>query len=216
LHRASGAFSAFWGQGLLLAHPTMTPGGLQPALTAMFAMGLLGERITLAQWGGIALGFAGLAVAVWPTIQFGAGIGQLASALAGVACMSYASVYQKRFVAAGDPWTRTALMFIGATVPAAGGAALFELGQIIWTPLVVPRVLVPFAEPLTFVALRNGGAALVLIAIALALRAEWPRTHANIAGLLWAGACLQGFALMGVYWAVYRGCPVSVAALIGR
>src|SRR5262249_15256747 len=80
---------------------------------------------------------------------------------------------------------------------------------------VVPRVLVPFAEPLTFVVLRNGGAALVLIAIALALRAEWPRTHANIAGLLWAGACLQGFALMGVYWAVYRGCAVSVAALIG-
>ena len=76
-------------------------------------------------------------MAVWPIIQFGAGIGQLASALAGVSCMSYASVYQKRFAAAGDPWTRTALMFIGARVPAAGGAALFELGQLIWTPLMI-------------------------------------------------------------------------------
>src|SRR5262249_1278601 len=49
--------------------------------------------------------------------------------LAGVACATYASVYQKRFERAGDAWTRTALIFIGATIPAALGA-LFEDGNI--------------------------------------------------------------------------------------
>ncbi len=80
---------------------------------------------------------------------------------------------------------------------------------------VVPRVFVDFAEPLTFVALRNGGAALVLLAISFALGATWPQAPRDIGGLVWTGACLQGFSVMGLYWAVYSGLPVSIAALIG-
>ena len=80
---------------------------------------------------------------------------------------------------------------------------------------VVPRVFVPYAEPLTFVAWRNAGAVLVLADLSLGLGASWPRTAAEVAGLLWAGACLQGFAVMGLYWAVYWGLPVGIAALVG-
>jgi drug/metabolite transporter (DMT)-like permease len=80
---------------------------------------------------------------------------------------------------------------------------------------VVPRVFVPYAEPLTFVAWRNAGAVLVLAALSLGLGATWPRTAAEVIGLLWAGAYLQGLAVMGLYWAVYWGLPVSIAALVG-
>lgn len=80
---------------------------------------------------------------------------------------------------------------------------------------VVPRAFAPYIEPLTFVAIRNGAAAIVLVIIALALRSSWPDKWSERAGLLWAGALLQGFSLMAVYWAIVHGLPVGVAALIG-
>ena len=109
-------------------------GGLQPALTALFAIELAGESLSFAQWTGVALGFAGLATAVWPKIAWeGSGVVLPLSALAGVAFMAYASIYQKRYAAIGDAWSRTTIMFIGATVPAAVGAVLFEQGRLIWS-----------------------------------------------------------------------------------
>jgi len=39
-------------------------GALQPALTAMLAAWLLGEALSRGQWGGIALGFAGVALVI--------------------------------------------------------------------------------------------------------------------------------------------------------
>jgi drug/metabolite transporter (DMT)-like permease len=80
---------------------------------------------------------------------------------------------------------------------------------------VVPRAFQPHSEPLIFVTLRNAGAFAVLALIALVLRASWPRTGADYFGLAWSGALLQGFSLALVYWAVYHGLPVGVAALIG-
>jgi hypothetical protein len=47
-----------------------------------------------------------------------------------VACMTYGSVYQKRFPNAGDAWRPTALMFVGATVPAVIGFLMQEHGHI--------------------------------------------------------------------------------------
>jgi drug/metabolite transporter (DMT)-like permease len=115
-------------------------GALQPGLTALFAAVIVGEALTRRQWFGLALGFAGVAVVISPKFASGQGHASLALALlflAGIACAAYASVYQKRFEHTGDPWTRTALMFVGATVPAAIGAALFEHGRVAVTvPLV--------------------------------------------------------------------------------
>jgi drug/metabolite transporter (DMT)-like permease len=70
---------------------------------------------------------------------------------------------------------------------------------------VVPRALAPYIEPLTFVAIRNGAAAIVLVIAALALRSSWPDKWSDRASLLWAGALLQGFSVMAVYWTVVRG-----------
>jgi drug/metabolite transporter (DMT)-like permease len=77
----------------------------------------------------------------------------------------------------------------------------------------VPRAFERYSEPLTFVALRNIGALVVLITIAI--RHPWPRKLADIAGLMWSGALLQGFSIGLVYWAVYHGLPAGIAALIG-
>jgi drug/metabolite transporter (DMT)-like permease len=123
-------WAVYWG---LPVGTAALAGGLQPAITAVFAMVLLGEKLATWQWAGVALGFLGLAETVWPKIEFGGTrITLLASAIAGVASMAYASVYQKRFAEIGNAWTRTALMFVGATMPAAIGAMLFEHGHINW------------------------------------------------------------------------------------
>src|ERR1041385_2951056 len=71
---------------------------------------------------------------------------------------------------------------------------------LLWASgFVVPRAFAPYAEPLTFVAARNAGAAIVLLLIALVLRRPWPRRRVDQFGLLWAGALLQGFFLMAGY-----------------
>src|SRR5262245_14438112 len=68
---------------------------------------------------------------------------------------------------------------------------------------VVPRVFVPYAEPLTFVAWRNAGAVLVLAGLSLGLGASWPRTAARgrrsiVGRCLPAGLCGDGPLLGGV------------------
>jgi drug/metabolite transporter (DMT)-like permease len=115
-------------------------GALQPALTALFAAWMVGEGVSRRQWLGMALGFAGVVVVLSPRLgsaQAHASIGLALVFLAGVACAAYASIYQKRFERSGDAWTRTALIFIGATIPAAIGAGAFEHQHVVWTaPLV--------------------------------------------------------------------------------
>jgi drug/metabolite transporter (DMT)-like permease len=122
-------------------------GALQPGLTALFAALMVGEGLSRRQWLGLALGFAGVAVVISPKLVSGAHASLLLALvfLGGVACAAYASVYQKRFERTGDAWTRTALIFIGATVPAAL-AALFEDGNVsVTVPLVAVYLWSVFA-----------------------------------------------------------------------
>ena len=87
---------------------------------------------------------------------------------------------------------------------------------LLWASgFVVPRAFAPFVGPLSFVAARNVGAAVVLVLVAAAFRRPWPRARADQLGLMWAGALLQGFLLMALYWAITKGLAVGVAALIG-
>jgi drug/metabolite transporter (DMT)-like permease len=115
-------------------------GALQPALTAMLAAWLLGEALSRGQWGGIALGFAGVALVISPklgTSEAHSSLGLGLLALAGVASMAYASLFQKRFEQVGDPWSRTALMFIGAAVPALIAAGRLERAHIEFAPALI-------------------------------------------------------------------------------
>jgi drug/metabolite transporter (DMT)-like permease len=72
--------------------------GLQPLITGALAAPVLGERVTARQWGGLALGFAGLGLVVAEKVDlasgqaWGAAFGVLA--LAGI---TLGTLYQKRF-----------------------------------------------------------------------------------------------------------------------
>jgi drug/metabolite transporter (DMT)-like permease len=115
-------------------------GALQPALTAMLAAWLLGEALSRWQWVGIALGFAGVALVISPKLGTSEAHSSLVLGLlafVGVACMAYASLFQKRFEQVGDPWSRTAIIFIGATVPALVAACLLERAQIEFAPALI-------------------------------------------------------------------------------
>lgn len=91
-----------------------------------------------------------------------------------------------------------------------------SLFVLIWsTGFIAARYVAPYAEPLPFVAVRMIGVALVLAAIALAFRARWPRTRAGWRDAMVAGVLMQGCYLVGVFWAVHRGLPAGIAALVG-
>jgi len=72
----------------------------------------------------------------------------------------------------------------------------------------------PYAEPMTFLALRMGFAALLLLAFALVTRAPWPPNplaalHVTVAGLL-----VHGGYLGGVFEAIRHGMPSGMVSLI--
>jgi drug/metabolite transporter (DMT)-like permease len=86
---------------------------------------------------------------------------------------------------------------------------------LIWaTGFVMARLVAPDADPLTFLSLRYALAVAILGAVALAVRAPWPRTGAGWRDALVAGVLLHGAYLGGVFWAVKHGLPAGIAALI--
>ena len=103
--------------------------GLQPLITAVFASFMVGERIGLRHWFGLAVGIAGVALVVWPKLDFAAhGITPLTTAVnvMGAVSISLGTVYQKRFaaslhVASGGVW-----QYAGASALALVAAFLLE------------------------------------------------------------------------------------------
>ena len=72
----------------------------------------------------------------------------------------------------------------------------------------------PYAEPMTFLALRMGSATLLLLVFALVTRAPWPPNpmaalHVTVAGLL-----VHGGYLGGVFEAIRHGMPSGMVSLI--
>jgi drug/metabolite transporter (DMT)-like permease len=115
-------------------------GGLQPAFTAMCAALMIGEAVTITQWGGIALGFVGVLLVISPKLADAnapVSVGLALLALFGVLCGAYASIYQKRFEHAGDLWSRTAILFVGALIPPLLGGLAFEQRTVDWSLTLV-------------------------------------------------------------------------------
>jgi len=113
--------------------------GLQPVLTALWvsATSGAGARVTRAQWAGLALGLAGLALVVWHKL----GGGEVTHANLGLAVFALVSIttgtlYQKRFVAPCDVRSASAIQLIAAvavTLP----LALLEAEPIVWHPQLI-------------------------------------------------------------------------------
>ncbi len=87
--------------------------------------------------------------------------------------------------------------------------------MLLWsTGFIGAKLGLPYAEPLTFLALRMGCVVALLLVVAIVARAPWPHgarawVHIAIAGLL-----VQFGYLGGVFSAIHHGMSAGVVALI--
>ncbi len=94
----------------------------------------------------------------------------------------------------------------------AGIPALFV---VLWsTGFIGARLGLPHAGPLTFLALRYGLAAGLLVLVGLAARAPWPRRPAEVGHYAVAGLLMHGVYLGGVFVGISLGVEAGVSALI--
>ena len=95
-------------------------------------------------------------------------------------------------------------------------SALPALFVPIWaTGFISARAVVPHADPFAFTAVRFTAVALVLAGIAAASRVRWPADRAGWRDPVIAGFLMQGVYLSSTFWAVSRGLPAGIAALVG-
>lgn len=81
------------------------------------------------------------------------------------------------------------------------------------TGFIGARLGMPYAEPGIFLALRFALAGLLLAALGLVTRAPWPGRRVALQQIL-IGFLLHGTYLGCVFWAVDRGMPAGVSAII--
>jgi drug/metabolite transporter (DMT)-like permease len=93
-----------------------------------------------------------------------------------------------------------------------GTPALFVF---LWsTGFIGAKLGLPYAGPLTFLALRFALAAALLLLLALATRAPWPSQGVELAHYAVAGLLVHGLYLGGVYVGISLGVEAGVSALI--
>jgi drug/metabolite transporter (DMT)-like permease len=108
--------------------------GMQPLLTAIGAGGLLGEQVNPRQWGGLVLGFIGLALVVSGKFGISAELGpMLIPAVVALVGMTAGTLYQKRFCSGFDLRTGSVIQFVSSTLVTVTAIALFTEFQITWT-----------------------------------------------------------------------------------
>ncbi|CAN5905008.1 DMT family transporter [soil metagenome] len=84
---------------------------------------------------------------------------------------------------------------------------------LIWsTGFIAAKFGLPYAPPLTLLLIRFTGVLLILVPLALLLRAPWP--HGKIGHIAVAGILVQAGYLGGVWCAITLGMPAGVSALI--
>jgi drug/metabolite transporter (DMT)-like permease len=122
-------FWAMW-HGLPAAVAALI-GGLQPLVTAAVAPALLGERVRLEQWLGIALGFLGVGIVVTPSLGHVVGFSAapIAAAFIGMLTFTAGTLWQKRIDSALDLRVVGVIQFIAATILTAPLALVFESGR---------------------------------------------------------------------------------------
>lgn len=161
--------------------------GLQPILTAMMAGRLLGERITLRHWLGLAVALIGVALVLAPKLNF-AVVGGITPVTAGVMffgalSMTVGSIYQKRYVAHVDLLTGTTWQYASAFVIVALGALLtenfrFDATADAWIALGWSVIVMSIGAILLFMALIRHGdvskvSALIFLVPAVAAVMAW-------------------------------------------
>jgi drug/metabolite transporter (DMT)-like permease len=97
-------------------------------------------------------------------------------------------------------------------MPALAAPAIFVL---IWsTGFIVARGALPYAETATLLTIRYVAAVALLAALAVAMRAPWPRGAATWAHLLIVGVLINVGYIGGVFTSIERQMPAGVSALL--
>lgn len=114
----------------------------------------------------------------------------------------------------------------GVVAPAPGGSAagggdsLFALLApgifvFLWaTGFIGAKFGLPYAEPLTFLAMRFGFVVVGLLAFCLAVRAPWPKRAVDWVHIAVVGVFLHGVYLGGVFTSISLGVEAGTSALI--
>ena len=85
---------------------------------------------------------------------------------------------------------------------------------LLWsTGYIGSRMGAPYAEPLTFLLIRFSVVTVLMAGMALAFGASWPSRQGALHSAI-AGVLIHGLYLGGVFWAIDRGMPAGIAALI--
>jgi drug/metabolite transporter (DMT)-like permease len=86
---------------------------------------------------------------------------------------------------------------------------------LLWaTGFLIAKLGVPYAQPMTLLAMRFVLAAFMMASVALVTRAPWPRSWRRIGHIATIGVLLHAVYLGGCYIAIYGGMPAGMAALI--
>jgi len=108
--------------------------GMQPLLTAAAAGRMLGERVALLQWGGLALGLIGVALVVSQKMTLdGMSTHSLLLALLALASITLGMLYQKRYCPSFDPRAGSVIQFAAALTVTLPLALALETMQVQWT-----------------------------------------------------------------------------------
>ena len=110
--------------------------GLQPVMTAFFARLILKEKVTRNHIYGFVLGLVGIGLVLYPRLSGGAfSVTPLQVTLVGLAmlCISFGTVYQKRFAANVDMRTATIWQYCAAGLFCAGLSFAAESQTIVWS-----------------------------------------------------------------------------------
>ena len=131
----AGVFWSIW-KGMPAAVAALIV-GLQPLATALLAGLLIGERVTVRHWLGLAAGLAGIGLVVAPHLSFAAaGItpATVAACVLAMLSITLGSIYQKAFTPRADLRTANAWQFVGAAAVVLLGALAGESFAITWNP----------------------------------------------------------------------------------
>ncbi|BAL22874.1 DMT family transporter [Azoarcus sp. KH32C] len=101
------------------------------------------------------------------------------------------------------------------TLPPRLAALTPLLFVLLWsTGFIGAKFGLPYAEPLTFLATRYVLVIALMGALALLMRAPWPKDLRQVGHIGVAGLLLQATYLGGVFMAIHRGLPAGVTALV--
>jgi drug/metabolite transporter (DMT)-like permease len=101
-----------------------------------------------------------------------------------------------------------------------GGNPLFaQLSPFVFvflwsTGFIGARYGLPYAEPFTYLALRMAIATALMVGLAVALRSGWPGSFRDAGHIAVSGLLLHAGYLGGVFYAIDRGMPAGISALV--